>query len=282
MLVRYQEMTDITQCPQCGTHFKITQEQRNSHQGMVRCGQCQAVFNAVENLYTPPEQLSLPLVLDDMDDIPAIHSLYDPYSTDDPYSSSNSSVSISPEAAARRANDFSHIPDVYLTNAAKHASPQRTWLWALASLLLLLVLLLQAAYYLRVEIAAQLPGIKPALLSICEPLNCTIPLPQKISLLSIESSELEADPSQDDIITLHALLRSSAPYELAYPNIELTLTDTQDNALARRSFGPADYLPPATDITHGFPANRETSIKLHLNTTDLKPAGYRLFLYYPQ
>lgn len=275
-------MTDITRCPQCGTNFKITQEQRNSHQGMVRCGHCQTVFNAVDNLYTPPEQLALPLDLAEIDAVPAIYTVYDAPSTNAPYSPSNSAVSISPEAAARRANDFSHLADVYVMTAAKPASSQRTWLWALASFLLLLVVLLQTAYYLRVDIAARMPGIKPAMLQICAVLNCAIPLPHKIDLLSIESSELEADPSKDDIITLHALLRSRAPYDLAYPNIELTLTDTQDNALARRSFSPADYLSSGEDEKLGFPPNRESSIKLHLNTTDLKPAGYRLYLFYPQ
>ena len=268
-------MTDITQCPQCGTHFKITREQRNSHQGMVRCGQCQTLFNAVENLYIPPEQLALPLKLDDIDDVPSIHSVYDPYNTE-------GSISISPEAAALQANDFSHLADVYVKPATKFASPRHTLLWTLASVLMLIVLLLQTVYFLRIEIAAQLPGIKPVMLDLCEQLNCTIPLPQKIDLLSIESSELEADPTQSSIITLHALLRSRANYALAYPYIELTLTDTQDNAVARHSFSPADYLPPAIDEKLGFPANRESSIKLHLSTTDLKPAGYRLFLFYPQ
>lgn len=274
MFVRYQEMTDITRCPHCTTHFKITEEQRNAHDGMVRCGKCQTVFNAVENLYVPPSQLDLPLVLDDIADVTAIHPAYNPYAA------AESPVSISP-AAARLANDFSHIPDVYLSRT-KASTPRRSWLWALGSILVVILLLLQTAYFLRVDIAARLPGIKPAMISICAQLDCTIPLPQKIDLLSIESSELEADPVQANIITLHALLRSRAPYALAYPNIELTLTDTQDNALARRNFSPADYLPAGEDENRGFPANRETSIKLHLNTTDLKPAGYRLFLFYPQ
>jgi len=269
-------MTDITQCPQCGTHFKITQEQLQSHNGMVRCGRCLTVFNAAEHHYTPPEQLALPLVLDDIDDVPGIHSVYDPYSAN------NASVAVSPEAAARLANDFSHLSDVHVTPAAKPASPQRTWLWALGSLLLLLVLLLQTTYFLRVEIAAHLPSIKPVMTQICIRLNCTLPLPQKIDLLSIESSQLEADTAQASIITLHALLRSRAPYAMSYPNIELTLTDTQDNALTRRNFSPAEYMAHGEDEKRGFPANRESTIKLHLNTTDLKPAGYRLFLFYPQ
>lgn len=269
-------MTDITQCPQCGTHFKITEEQSKSHQGLVRCGKCKTVFNAVENLYIEPQQLDLPLVLDEIADYTGMYAAYDESAEKDKL------VSISPEAAGRLANDFSHIPDVYLTGTGKRPSPRHTRLWTSGAAFLMLVLLLQVVYFLRVEIAARLPGLKPAMLSTCAVFKCTISLPQKIDLLSIESSELEADTSQANIITLHALLRSRAPYALAYPHIELTLTDIQDNAIARRAFGPGDYLAPGEDEQRGFPANREASIKLHFNTTDLKPAGYRLFLFYPQ
>ena len=277
MFVRYQEMTDITQCPQCGTHFKITREQRKSHKGMVRCGRCQTVFNAAEHLYSEPaQQLDLPLVLDDIADVTGLHAVYKPQAGND------STVSISSRAAARLANDFSHIPDVYVEPAKPPLTNKQKWLWASASVVAAILLVLQASYYFRVEIAARLPGLKPGMTRLCAQLNCSIPLPQKIDLLSIESSELEADPAQDNIITLHALLRSRASYPLAYPIIELTLTDTQDNALARRFFSPAEYMSPKTDEKRGFPANREANIKLHLNTTDLKPAGYRLFLFYPQ
>ncbi len=269
-------MSDITLCPHCDTHFNITQEQRNAHQGQVRCGHCQTVFNAVENLYTPPQQLALPLALDDIDDATSLFDVYDPYGD------KGNAVSISPQAAARLANDFSHIPDVYVCPKPRPASRTQTILLAIGSVILGLVILLEAAYFFRVEIAARLPGIKPVMLKICSQFNCTLPLPQKVDLISIESSELEADPTQANIITLHARLRSRAPYAMAYPNIELTLTDIQDNAIARRTFGPADYLAPKEDRNLGFPANHESTINLHLNTTDLKPAGYRLFLFYPQ
>ena len=266
-------MTDITQCPQCGTHFKITEEQRNSHQGMVRCGRCQTVFNAVANLYVQPAQLDLLLVQEDIDDIPDINSVYDPY---------ESAVSISSEASARLSNDFSHLADIYVAPPAKPVSPLWRKIWISGSVILFICVVLQLTYLLRAEIAARLPGTKPVLIEICELLACTIPLPHKIELLSIESSELESYPTEASVITLHALLRSRANYPLEYPHIELTLTDTQDSPLARRTFAPAEYLISQANQMLGFPANRETSIKLHLDTTDLKPAGYRLFLFYPQ
>ena len=100
--------------------------------------------------------------------------------------------------------------------------------------------------------------------------------------MSIESSDLEADPTHVNQITLNALLRNRAPYAQAFPNLELTLNDTQDKPLARRIFKPKDYLPPLESEQTGLLPNRELSVKLYLNTADLRPIGYRLVLFYPQ
>jgi len=142
-------------------------------------------------------------------------------------------------------------------------------------------MLAQAVYFLRIELAARLPGLKPALTSYCMLLKCSIPLPRKIDLMSIESSELEADPAHANVITLNAILLNHAPYAQAYPDLELTFTDTQDRVVARRTFKPVEYLKPEENEKQGLASNRETSVKLRLDTADLKPTGYRLFLYYP-
>lgn len=162
------------------------------------------------------------------------------------------------------------------------AQPKRLrWPWAIAVLLLLLILLAQAAYFFRVDLAARLPGLKPALTGFCQLLNCSVPLPQKSDLMSIESSELESNHAHENLITLNALLRNRAPYAQAYPNLELTLNDTQDKPLARRIFRPTDYLPPSENEKTGLLPNHELGIKLNLDTTSLKPSGYRLVLFYP-
>ena len=60
-------MNAITQCPQCGTRFKVSHEQMETHLGMVRCGRCQEVFNARQHLHDdqPSPQLSLPILDED-------------------------------------------------------------------------------------------------------------------------------------------------------------------------------------------------------------------------
>ena len=165
---------------------------------------------------------------------------------------------------------------------SEYRPERRTWPWAIAALLLLLVLIAQAAYFFRVDLAARLPGLKPVLVSYCQLLKCTVPLPQSTDLMSIESSNLEADPAHENLIVLNVLLRNRAPYSQAFPNLELTLNDTQDNALARRVFRPADYLPQLESETLGLLPQHEISVRLHLETADLRPTGYRLALLYPR
>lgn len=271
-------MTAITRCPQCGTRFKATQEQLDVRGGMVRCGRCQAIFDATEHLCDdgPSPQLSLPIMLEEQQQEPPA-----PPEASSPHPSPATGDAGETGTTATLAQQI-QIAEEPPQPANKPAGKKPAWPWVVGCLLLVALLLAQAAYFFRVDLAARLPGLKPALQSYCKLLQCSIPLPQIADLMSIESSEMEADPSQGNAITLNANLRNRAPYAQAYPSLELTLTDTQDKALARRSFRPAEYLKPGDDEASGLPPNREVSVKLHLDTTDLKPTGYRLFLFYPQ
>jgi hypothetical protein len=147
---------------------------------------------------------------------------------------------------------------------------------------LLLLLTAQATYHFRDALAVKLPGLKPLLVELCGPLDCTVELPREGELLSIESSELEADAKLVNVITLHALLHNRARYAQAWPSLELTLTDSRDEVIARRTFHPADYLKDEDELERGIGHNREREIALRLDTTDLRPSGYRLLLFYPQ
>lgn len=270
-------MNTTTQCPQCSTRFKITREQLDAHQGVVRCGRCHAVFNARHHLHDdkPSPQLSLPIELEEVWQMPAGTEALRASATHYNLDFSNIAAPDTLSQSFNFADDLNAVPPEPDRNTPR-------WLWATGCLLLLIALLAQAAHFFRVELAANLPGLKPMLVSYCEMLHCTVPLPQKTDLMSIESSDLEADPAQSNVISLNAILRNRAPYAQTYPNLELSLTDMQDKVLARRTFRPAEYLKSGEDEKQGLAANREFSLKLKLDTTDVKPSGYRLFLYYPQ
>ncbi|MDO9010446.1 MAG: DUF3426 domain-containing protein [Gallionella sp.] len=159
---------------------------------------------------------------------------------------------------------------------------RRAWPLAMAALVLVVLLMAQAAYFFRVNLAARLPVLKPALVGYCQLLNCSVPLPQNTELIGIESSSLVAEPDHENQITLDVLLRNRASYSAAFPILELTLNDSQDRPLARRLFLPKEYLPTDESEQAGFPKNHEVNLKLSLNTADLRPEGYRLELFYPR
>jgi predicted Zn finger-like uncharacterized protein len=250
-------MRGTTVCPHCNTRFKITKAQLEAHHGMVRCGHCLQAFDTNPNF--TPDQLDLQL------ELPIL---------DKPYTPRESKIAVLQPMTLAEQVAFVQDDDNEFQNG------RRVWPWAIAALLLLLIFLAQAAYFFRVDLAARVPGLKPALLGYCRILKCTVPLPQDTDLISIESSELEADPANKSQIFLNALLRNRAPYAQAFPNLELTLNDTQDKPLARRTFAPANYLPQSENESTGLLPNHEINIKLRLNTDDLKPSGYRLMLLY--
>lgn len=257
-------MRGTTRCPYCHTRFKIAEEQLETHHGMVRCGQCLKTFDARPSFVPdkPSTQLELPM-LDA--ELPIL---------DSPASTSSLPV-LQPMTLAEQ---VAFVKDGgFNENNPEH----RSWLWGVGVSLLALLFVAQSAYLIRVELAARFPGLKPALTGYCRLLKCTVPLPQKADLIGIESSELEADPKHENQINLNALLRNRAPFAQAFPNLELTLNDSQDKPLARRVFRPADYLPPQENDTAGMPPNRDLYLRLHLDVNDLRPFGYRLVLFYP-
>ena len=284
-------MNAITRCPQCGTRYKVSQAQLEIHLGMVRCGRCHEVFSAPHYFHDdePSPQLALP-----MDEgghsSPAESKSEARAEAENVQVQSEPLVPLPAESQPRitspAENQFKvkqpfspweeedDIPE--LLNEQK-----RRWPTVTAALILFLLLLTQAFYFFRVEIAARLPGIKPVMVAGCELLQCTIRLPQHAELVSIESSELEANPTPASAITLNVIIRNNAAYGQAYPHLELTLTDMADQVLARRIFQPKEYLKAGEDENLGLEASREASIKLYLDTSDLKPSGYRLFLFYP-
>jgi hypothetical protein len=159
-------------------------------------------------------------------------------------------------------------------------SPRRTGLWLGLSLLLLVLLAGQAAYAFRTDLMVTVPQTRKYYLQICEWLGCAIALPKTSGFLHIEASDLKAvDPAHPSEIELLVLVRNRAPAELAYPAFELTLTNDQDQTIARRVFLPAEYLRVAA--SGGLQAGAELPIRLYLDTGTLRASGYRLYLFYP-
>jgi len=162
-------------------------------------------------------------------------------------------------------------------------SPQR-WqrvLWGAAIPLLALALALQAVFHFRDAVASRWPATNPALTHMCDVVGCVLRPMREITDLSIDSSDLQADPAHKGLLVLTATLRNRARYALAYPHLELTLTDAQDQVVVRRALTPREYAGGTADLGGGIGANAEVAIKLFIDASASTQAGYRVYLFYP-
>ncbi len=150
--------------------------------------------------------------------------------------------------------------------------------WLPAAGLLLLLLLGQTLFYFRGAIALLLPEAKPYISELCAEFGCEVPLPRRVELVSIETSDLQADPANPAVMVLMATLRNRATFPQAFPALELTLTNDRDLPLARRVLLASDYL---ADKAEAFDGSSEKQVRLHVEAGALKASGYRLYLFYP-
>ena len=166
--------------------------------------------------------------------------------------------------------------------AAWRSRPMRVAL-AFGASLLAVALALQAAWFWHDPLAQALPAWRPALQQLCNlTTGCRIAAPRDLDALVIDSSAL--NPSPDGLV-LTVLLRNRAGRAVAYPALDLTLTDLQGRIDVRKVIGPAQYLPPpqsdARAIAAGLAGGQQMQLQLRLHTPGTAPAGYRVAVFYP-
>ncbi|MFC5520456.1 DUF3426 domain-containing protein [Polaromonas jejuensis] len=107
------------------------------------------------------------------------------------------------------------------------------------SLLLLALLALQWVMQQKDSLAALEPRFLPVLQALCGPLRCEIRPPRHIESLVIDSSNF--NKIGPDGYRLSFALKNTSAMALEMPSLEVTLTDTRDQAVLRRVLAPAQY-----------------------------------------
>ncbi|MBL80043.1 MAG: hypothetical protein CMH70_08460 [Nitrosomonadaceae bacterium] len=255
-------MALVTRCPNCTLVFKVTPQHLQMQEGIVRCGQCLQIFNGYADLATLQEKdvnklLDLPISSEEVKEVIQKETL-----------SEDTSDSIKTEEF--RPYTFDAIN-----------SPRPSRIWGFINIFLLLILVGQVAYLSRTELSISIPSIRPYLTQYCKILNCKIPIPQQINLLSIESTDMQKGKTQQQgNATLVAIIRNQAAFPQQLPSLELTLTDIRDRALASRVFTPDEYFKENSNSSYIIEANTEIKVALVIDSGDLNAVGYRLILLY--
>jgi predicted Zn finger-like uncharacterized protein len=284
-----------TRCPGCATVFRVKPEQLALRAGQVRCGHCKTVFDGVAQTVSlavptratrdepPLDEAALGPPTVTLRDARALEPVPPPAAEAVPESAPESALQSAPAIEESAAATEVSQEDRFAPVVKPSSRRRRVILYAIAIVVLVLLIIAQAVFHFRDAIAAHWPPARPVLQTLCDAAGCTIhPLRDAVmGYLSIEASDLQADPAHRGLLILTATLRNRAAWALSYPYLELTLTDAQDRVVVRRALAPSDYAGGTADLQRGIAPNAEVAIKVFIDASATTQAGYRLYMFYP-
>lgn len=174
------------------------------------------------------------------------------------------------------------VPDVsFVRQARRRAFWRRPFVRVLLALLALSLaglLALQAAYQDRNRLALAQPQLRPVLEQMCLLLDCRLGAPRQIDSIVIDSSGFNR--LRGDTYSLAFTLRNTARVQVALPSMELTLTDSQDQVIARRVLSPQELGAADGALPAAGEWSRAVGIAVDAGAGP-QVAGYRLLAFYP-
>jgi len=302
------QVSAVTQCPHCSAKFRVRPEQVKLHAGLVRCGACRGIFDAVEHLIEgmlppmPPMHEAvegaspqtivqgMPAMTAERDD-PAVNdaSANEVKVTNDAVvgamsANGEESANADPlvrnlDAATQSATTEKTTHDLndYRWRAPTQAdSPAARWVYAVASLVAALLLVGQGAYFFRDELVSRVPQAAPFVAMACEEIGCRVEPPKRAEALGFVGADLAADPAHKGLLIFTTTLRNTGPRTVAFPHLVLSLDGLGGELVVRRVFSPAEFAPATANLAHGLDGGAEVEIKLYLDASQVNVVGFKV------
>ncbi|WEY38323.1 DUF3426 domain-containing protein [Paraburkholderia sp. SUR17] len=170
-----------------------------------------------------------------------------------------------------------------VTREKRAAQPGRVGLriaGGLLAVVLFVLLLAQLAWWQRETVMVYWPASQPLFAQACAQLGCTVAPPRDIDGLQVEPPDLRQVDGPHRL-ELKMPLHNRFNVALAYPAIELTLLDSQNNVAIRRVLWPQDYVRPGTPIGAGLPAHTTQMMIVRLDIGNAVASNFRIQIFYP-
>jgi predicted Zn finger-like uncharacterized protein len=150
---------------------------------------------------------------------------------------------------------------------------------ALTGFVLTIALFVQIAMFERDRIAVAAPSLRPALELVCDMVGCSISPLRRLDAVVIESAAFAKTTT--NIFQLSFVLKNTAPFEIATPLVEVTLTDRQDQPLIRRVLTHTELGRLDLTMKPGVEWSVSRTISTESVDANSQIAGYRLIAFYP-
>lgn len=262
----------FTRCPKCKTVHPLTAASLSRSTGLVQCGRCERIFNALSFLsddWHGAQPVKAAEATDGQLPVLGGHGRRQkPRKTSAPPVDDN--------ALAGNKDSASGLADSIQKPAAK-GSPQG-WLWGTLAVTVLLITLANMAWTFKDD-WLQRPAIQQWLQqngwveSRQEQPRGLLKDPARIQLVS---RDMHTHPTRTGILVMSVTFVNLAEETQAFPVLRITLLDAGNQAVAQRRFEPEDYLRPGADIQTGLAPDVFLPVLLELVDPGEQAVGFEI------
>lgn len=248
--------TFLTHCPQCKAVFKLRKEHLEMAQGHVRCGSCNSLFLATDNIVSLEKETQKSTMADSVDD--ATDGLIDTALRD-----------------LKEPPELELLPeDPEPEKAAKKIPAQNLLIGAAAFLIGFIGLWYFYLWPNRLELS-QNESWRPVLKGSCAIFQCQIPALQKIELFEVNAIEVSEAVKGEQQVSL--LLKNNADFAQPFPKVRVILSDIKGKQFTTSTLSPAEYLP---EVNHNtlIEANQTVQIGFSFLSDGKDYSGYQIQL----
>jgi len=244
-----------TQCPECLTIYKIAAELIGQGHGSARCGHCAATFDVLRSLADslPLESFDL-LPLHNIESVPP--QLIVPALRP---GGSQQALLFDPDERMRRPAQPRTSTPAFARGIGTAYRSARNWPWVLGAAVLALTLLAEVGYAKRAPLLDD-ARLRPWFDSVCEKLGCRLPLRHDPAQLTLLSRDIRPHLSVANALIISASLRNDASFAQTFPDVDIILSDLDENRIAMRRFRPQEYLGDARTIAAGMAPGATTAL----------------------
>ena len=276
----------ITDCPSCSRQFRIYAWQLSAAKGVVQCGFCGEQFNALERLHDNPlpgddetqassphdeeldePQFNIPGENQDLEpeEPEPVETPQNPTSVGNEYTEEVQDPVATADIQPQLTELLSEEEALELLAASdEKRSVWSKFFWFTSTLLLLVMIAIQLAWFNRDWILTKKPEYLPHVRKICEQIECDLVRERDLSSIVLVNRDIRDHPRYENTLLVNATIENQAEIIQPFPDLRLTLYDTEGQITGYRIFRPLEYLDKSITVEDGMPVNAPVHIILEL------------------
>jgi len=151
------------------------------------------------------------------------------------------------------------------------------WLWGGLSILALLVLVGQLAWW-QFDRLGRIEPYRSIYGQVCGLIGCELPGLTDPSRIRAYNLVVRDHPDVQDALMIDAILLNTASFAQPFPELVLEFSDLNDQLMAKRSFKPDEYLSGEMAGRETMPPNQPVHLTLELVDPGERAVNYRAYI----